>query len=1295
MEDFKLSSSFLEQYQNKQPEWGPLGYITYKRTYARTQADGTTEEFVDTCKRVVEGVYTAQKKHAKQLRLPWSNEKAQRSAQEMFRRMWDFKFLPPGRGLWMMGTEYAEKNGAALNNPLHEDTRVLTDAGWRRLGDLEGQEVTLLSSTKKYGRDNSTSSSPTWVKATVSSIEVQPSIQITLEHYNGTQFSIVASENHRWFRRTTTNHPWERVSGLDLREGDYLPIVRPAKNYTLSIFGAQHGLFFGDGTRSNGELHQFGDSVAVLKDLFGPLASPVTHRRDDEYVVRNCPRHWSTPPSTAMDDGYIYGFLAGYFAADGTVSASGQLRLSSSRKEELYSVCSLFEHIGVRTTPIRLSSSSSNYSESRELWETSIYKYDVDDRFFLKDEHKNRWVSAQSSRRSRDYAKVVSITSVGNQRVLCASVPEYEQFVTEGFVLTSNCGFVSTRTLRDDFADPFCWLMDMLMLGVGVGFDTKGAGSMKILDPRITPDTFYVEDSREGWVALLHRVLTAYSGKGSIPTTIDYSKVRPFGEPIKGFGGTASGPGPLQDLIAGVHSVLSPLIGKPVTSEAIVDLANLVGRCVVAGNVRRSAEIAFGDPYDASFLSLKNPEVAGDKLFNHRWASNNSIFADVGMDYSKVAEMTAINGEPGYMWLENAQMYSRMGREPDYKDKRALGGNPCQRASATLLTPAGIRTLGELGVGDTVWSGSQWTKITAKWCTGVKPVYKYVTRAGIFEGTENHRIVSNGTKVEVKDAENIDIAWNTDDFVVSINPQDVLDGLVLGDGTWQNSCNDRVCLCIGKDDSDYFSSEVAGLIGKCVSGPYLYAADTTLSRSDLTYTYDRKVPDKFFYGDPSKVCGFLRGLYSANGSIVGGKRISLKSSSLTLVEQVQQMLSSVGIRSYYTVNRPTNVTFDNGEYTCKQSYDLNITVDRVKFYNRIGFIQQYKMDKLKNVIDSVNTSKYAHSTAKASYDIVDIAYLGDYEVFDITVEADEHTYWTGGLLVSNCLEQTLEDHELCCLVETFPSRHDSYEDFEVTLKYAYLYAKSVTLVPTHSERSNAVLMRNRRIGCSMSGIVPAMKRHGRREFFNWCDQGYNYLEKLDDLYSEWLCVPRSIKKTSVKPSGTVSLLPGVTPGIHFPHSQYYIRRIRFQADSPLVSILKDHGYHVEPDSYSPNTVVASFPIKEEYFDRSKDDVTMWEQLELAAKLQTYWADNQVSVTVTFKKEEAKDIKYALEMYEDRLKGVSFLPLSEHGYVQAPYESIDEATYSAMAYNCRPITTISKSKNEVRELYCDGETCVIK
>ncbi len=118
-ERFKLDEDFINQYKDRQPEWGPLGYITYKRTYARIVPDsgGRTEEFWETLRRVIEGCYTIQWNHCLNLKLPWKQDKAQRSAQEMFRLMWGFKFLPPGRGLWMMGTDYIYIRGsAALNN---------------------------------------------------------------------------------------------------------------------------------------------------------------------------------------------------------------------------------------------------------------------------------------------------------------------------------------------------------------------------------------------------------------------------------------------------------------------------------------------------------------------------------------------------------------------------------------------------------------------------------------------------------------------------------------------------------------------------------------------------------------------------------------------------------------------------------------------------------------------------------------------------------------------------------------------------------------------------------------------------------------------------------------------------------------------------------------------------------------------------------------------------------------------------------------------------------------------------
>lgn len=642
--DFSLSDSFLADYVGKQPNWGPVGYFTYKRTYARQLDNGQTEEFWQTCKRVVEGVYNIQKQHCKVQRLPWNDRKAQASAQEMFTRMWQFKFTPPGRGLWVMGTDLVHTKGSAALN---------------------------------------------------------------------------------------------------------------------------------------------------------------------------------------------------------------------------------------------------------------------------------------------------------------------------------NCAFVTTENIDIDFATPFCFLMDMSMLGVGVGSDCKGVGKVKLIKPKCSDSAYVVEDSREGWVDLIRTVLNSFIGKNLYPAVIDYSKVRPRGAAIKGFGGVASGPEPLVALVKNLTQLLTPLESDSsfITSAQIVDIFNYVGKCVVAGGVRRTAEIMFGEPDDQEFVTLKQDK---DALMDRRWASNNSIFATVGMDYSSIAKSIAVNGEPGCIWLDNMRNYGRMADPANEKDLRVMGSNPCS-------------------------------------------------------------------------------------------------------------------------------------------------------------------------------------------------------------------------------------------------------------------------------------------------------------------------------------EQSLEDHELCCLVETFPAHHDTFEDYQRTLKFAYLYAKTVTLVPTHNQKTNSVMQRNRRIGCSMSGIIQAINKLGRSDFYKWCDSGYDYIKNLDTIYSEWLCIGRSVKMTSVKPSGTVSLLCGATPGIHYPEAEYYIRNIRVANTSPLVQACINSGYQVEPDSYAVDTSVVSFPVKEKFFVKGKKDVTLWEQFANAAAMQYWWADNQVSITVTFNKNEESDIQSCLDIYQNQLKSISLLPISEHGYVQAPYIPITEEEYNARMQNVSELD-LTLSRHEAEDKFCDGDAC---
>ena len=541
------------------------------------------------------------------------------------------------------------------------------------------------------------------------------------------------------------------------------------------------------------------------------------------------------------------------------------------------------------------------------------------------------------------------------------------------YAALNNCAFVSTKTLKEDYSKPFTFLMDASMLGVGVGFDTKGAGEVmiKLPNPNRGIEEYEIPDTREGWVESLKLLLESYF-HSTAEVQFDYSKIRPEGEPIKGFGGVSSGHEPLQEIHEEIRKVLNRNVGEPITITTIVDVMNLIGKCVVAGNVRRTAEIVFGDPHNEEYLDLKNYKVNKHRE-TYGWTSNNSIFAELGMDYTDVCKRINDNGEPGFAWLKNMRKFSRMQNGGDNKDHRVAGGNPC-------------------------------------------------------------------------------------------------------------------------------------------------------------------------------------------------------------------------------------------------------------------------------------------------------------------------------------LEQSLESYELCCLVETFPSNHDSLEDYQRTLKYAYLYAKTVTLGKTHWPDTNRVMLRNRRIGCSVSGVAQFITKHGMEELRKWLEKGYKTIHEWDCMYSDWFAIPKSIKTTSVKPSGTVSLLVGATPGMHYPESTFYIRRMRLSKHSELIGPLKKAGYKIEPAFGSEDaTMVVEVPVDVGEGIRTAAELSIWEQFSLAAFLQRHWADNQVSCTATFDPEtEADELPHVLNYFQYRLKGISLLPRHKLGaYKQMPYEAITEKEYNKQVKKLGYLSFVGVEGEEAEiDKFCNSDQCEI-
>ena len=294
-----------------------------------------------------------------------------------------------------------------------------------------------------------------------------------------------------------------------------------------------------------------------------------------------------------------------------------------------------------------------------------------------------------------------------------------------------------------------------------------------------------------------------------------------------------------------------------------------------------------------------------------------------------------------------------------------------------------------------------------------------------------------------------------------------------------------------------------------------------------------------------------------------------------------------------------------------------------------------------------------------------------------------------------CAEQSLAPYETCCLAEYFLPNIESKEEFLDILELLYRIAKHSLTLPCHNKETERIVHKNMRMGIGPTGILQATP-----EQRSWLSDGYEYLRDFDNRYSELNDFNPSIKLTTVKPSGTLSLLPGVTPGIHPGYARFMYRRIRIASSHPLVETCKAAGYPVEyamnfDRSQDYNTVVVTFPFR--YPDNAilAKDLTAIDQLKNIKLLQSEWSDNSVSCTIYYKQEELPEIKkYLAENYKDCHKSLSFLLHQDHGFLQAPYEEITEEQYNELAAKTKIINSISFAEFEAGD-DCATGACPIR
>lgn len=1108
--EFSLTDNFISKYKGKQPKFGPLGYFTYKRTYARPISKNKSEEFWQTLRRVVEGCYLIQKRHCKELHLPWNERKAQKSAQEMYRRMWEFKFLPPGRGLWAMGTEFVFKKGSAcLNNCGYVSSENIDM-------DFSGPFVWLMD---------------------MSMLGV------------GVGFDIDGANKEVYLKQPRMIKDTHEVE--DSREGWVSLFKRILDSYSGKD-SLPEKVDYSKIRAEGEEIKGFGGLAPGPKPLMELYDKTVSLL--DKYVKEEKP-----VDSTLIVD--LMNF-AGAAVVAGGVRRSSEIALGTIDDEE-------FLHL---KDPNNLSNPKlSRWASNNSLTlETGTNYSEIARQISVNGEPGAFWLE-----NARKYGRLMDPPD--NRDYRCRGLNPC--VVSDTLVAVADGrGSVSIGELAKEGKDVPIYCYNGEDLSIEWGRNPRKTGE-KVRTVKVVLD-----NGETIKVTPNHKFLVNHRG--------NISEVE------------------AQDLKYGDSLLMLTRYIPDGRSESRAD--RYIGfsfKGISYYEHEMIAKFFLGSPEGKTHVHHKD----GNRVNNN--IENLEIY-DPAVHLSHHS-----NGEdnPNAWEISNDEMYN-VGTQLCNQLNRRFSCKEWKEYATKNNLPAVFTRYRKDHLG-TIMDFS-------RECARLAGVDIFLNMEIFRKQRKNVKNLKRDTKKEKKYDKDKTIRKLIDmGYTVTVENN--------------KAYVTKVCEGCG---SEFLIPAVRREVSFCSLRCY--------NINGRNYNKNKQGMHQFW-------------------------------------DKEREIRRNNQLEVYHTLKNKLN------REPMKKEWELKCKEKGIPFRMCYKGSPFYSFTELREV-------------ANNNHKVLTVA-PGDIEdVYNITVD-NFHNLFIGGFSEQTrkgrsciryfgsmqCGEQSLETTELCCLAETFPSKHNTMEDYLETLRYAYLYAKTVTLIPTHDARTNAVMFRNRRIGISQSGIIDNMNKIGIRTHLNWCDSGYKEIKRWDDVYSEWLCVPKSIKKTTVKPSGTVSLLPGVSPGIHFPHSEYYIRRVRVSKFSSLGAIMREAGYKVEPDKNQPDyTEVIEFPVKEKYFSRRKEDVSMYEQLELAAQMQAYWSDNQVSITVTAVEGELRDLEYVLPLYESRLKSVSFLPLYDHKYEQAPYEEIDEKTYDKMIKNLKKPKLNVDTPDQQRDAYCDGDTCII-
>ena len=302
-----------------------------------------------------------------------------------------------------------------------------------------------------------------------------------------------------------------------------------------------------------------------------------------------------------------------------------------------------------------------------------------------------------------------------------------------------------------------------------------------------------------------------------------------------------------------------------------------------------------------------------------------------------------------------------------------------------------------------------------------------------------------------------------------------------------------------------------------------------------------------------------------------------------------------------------------------------------------------------------------------------------------------------------CSEIILRDKQFCNLSEVVVRANDTKETLLEKVKLATILGTFQSTLDnfqflSHEWKANTTA--ERLLGVSLTGIMDnKMMSNPDPKFL---EEMRDVARRTNEKYAKRLDVQVSTSITCVKPSGTVSQLVDSASGIHTRHSDYYVRTIRMDKKDAIYTFLKEKGVHVEDEQYRPeSTAVFSFPIKSPKGCITRNDKTALEQLELWLTYQRHWCEHKPSVTISVRDEEWLEVGAWVYKHFDEISGISFLPHSDHSYVQAPYQECTKEEYEALKketpndINFSELIEDDDNTEGAQTMACVGTSCEIQ